>query len=365
MIDIQPDIEFIRHIRKESGIDLSQCMQCGACTSVCELAEPSLPFPRKEMIWTAWGLKDKLLADPGIWLCHQCGDCTATCPRGVKPGDVLSVIRKQHYQYYARPRILARIIQYPYYLPLIILLPILITGLIIYITGTLSVPEGDVNYSNFFPHVPLNISFLSFFMFGLIGIILSIRAFWKKLHETRTITERKQPILKSFLDVLIELLLHKKLRQCKAQKHRYYSHLLVFWGFILLLIVTFFAILSTLFFEYPLPFLNPIKIAGNAGGFALVAGCTIMIVKRVSQRKNYKSSYIDWAFLISLFLLGITGFIVELARFENWTFAYLIYFIHLILVWVVILYLPYTKFAHFIYRILALTFNNSFKSGNS
>ncbi|KPK81803.1 MAG: hypothetical protein AMS27_15190 [Bacteroides sp. SM23_62_1] len=362
MIDIQPDIEFIRQTRKESGIDLSQCMQCGACTSVCDLAEPSLPFPRKEMIWAAWGLRDKLLTDPGIWLCHQCGDCTATCPRGVKPGDVLSAIRKQYYRYYARPRILAKIIQDPHFLPLIILLPILITGLIIYLTGTLSVLEGDVNYSNFFPHIPLNISFISFFMFGLIGIILSIRVFWKRLHEARISAERKQSILKSFFGVLIELLLHKKLRQCKAQKHRYYSHLLVFWGFILLLIVTFFAILSTLFFEYPLPFLNPIKIAGNAGGFALVTGCTIMIVKRVSQRNNYKSSYIDWIFLISMFLLGITGFMVELARFQNWTFAYLLYFIHLILVWMVILYLPYTKFAHFIYRIVALTFTNSYKS---
>jgi len=359
MIDIQPDIQFIKQIRKDSGMDLSQCMQCGACTSVCALAEPSLPFPRKEMIWAAWGLKDKLFNDPGIWLCHQCGDCTATCPRGVKPGDVLASLRKQHYHYYARPRILAKIIQNPFYLPLIILLPVLITGLIINFTGTLRMPEGEVNYSIFFPHIPLNISFITFFLLGVIGIIMSVRTFWRRIHKSQAITELKKPVIKSFKEVIIELFLHKKFRQCKALKHRYYSHLLVFWGFVLLLVVTFFAILSTLFFNYPLSFFNPVKIAGNIGGLALVTGCTIMIVKRITRREIYKSSYLDWVFLLSLFLLGITGFIVELARFENWTSAYLFYFIHLMLVWLVILYLPYTKFAHLIYRTVALTFSRS------
>jgi quinone-modifying oxidoreductase subunit QmoC len=337
-------------------------MQCGACTSVCELADPSLPFPRKEMIWAAWGLKDKLLADPGIWLCHQCGDCTATCPRGVKPGDVLASLRKHHYQHYARPKVLAKIIQDPFFLPLIILLPVLITGLIIYFFGTLRVPEGEVNYSSFFPHLPLNISFMTFFSLGVIGISVSIRNFWKRILEAQSGTGRVQPLMRSLMEVIIELFLHKKFRQCKVQKHRYYSHLLVFWGFVLLLIVTFFAILSTIFFKYPLPFLNPVKIAGNIGGLALITGCTIMIVKRISQRHLYKSTYPDWVFLISLFLLGITGFIVELARFESWASAYLLYFLHLILVWMVILYLPYTKFVHFIYRLAALTFRKSYNS---
>jgi len=361
MIEIQPDIQFIRQIRKDSGINLSQCMQCGACTSVCKLAETSLPFPRKEMIWAAWGLKDRLLADPNIWICHQCGDCTATCPRGVKPGDVLASLRKEHYYYYARPKILAKIIQNPFFLPLIILIPVLITGFIIYVAGTLRMPEGEVNYSIFFPHLPLNISFTTFFILGVIGIILSIRNFWKKILEAQTGSELKKPVIISFMEVITELFLHKKFRQCKAQKHRYYSHLLVFWGFVLLLVVTFFAILSTLFFAYPLPFFNPVKIAGNIGGLAFVTGCTIMIVKRIFQQKIYKSTYLDWVFLITLFLLGITGFIVELARFQNWASSYLLYFIHLILVWMVILYLPYTKFAHFIFRIVALTFSKSYR----
>ncbi len=123
----------------------------------------------------------------------------------------------------------------------------------------------------------------------------------------------------------------------------------------MLLAVTLFAILSTLFFEYPLPFLNPIKIAGNLGGMMLLTGISIMLLMRLSNRQDRQgSNYFDWFFPVTLLLLTLSGGMVEMARFMNWTAAYLIYFIHLVLVWMVILYAPYTKFGHFLFRTVAL-----------
>ena len=93
MLEIIPDIEFKKTLKKMSGAPLNECMQCGTCSVVCSLAPENKPFPRKEMILAGWGLKDRLLTDADIWLCHQCGDCSTHCPRGVRPADILAAMR--------------------------------------------------------------------------------------------------------------------------------------------------------------------------------------------------------------------------------------------------------------------------------
>jgi len=84
-----------------------------------------------------------------------------------------------------------------------------------------------------------------------------------------------------------------------------------------------------------------------------------MLIKRIQRKqensKQINSNYADWFFLVALLLLGASGFLIEAARFGNWQSAYHLYFIHLVLVWLVILYLPYTKFVHFIFRTVALS----------
>ena len=90
---VEPDLEFIKYLKNAGGDTLKKCYQCATCSVVCPLSSDTKPFPRKEMIWAQWGLKDKLVADPDVMLCHQCGDCTAYCPRGAKPGDEPKKIR--------------------------------------------------------------------------------------------------------------------------------------------------------------------------------------------------------------------------------------------------------------------------------
>jgi len=352
---IDPDINLIEYLRKDCNSAISTCMQCGSCTAVCELSPEDKPFPRKEMIWASWGLRDKLLGDPDIWLCHQCGDCTVTCPRDVRPGDVIASLRSYHYLHYARPRFLGRWLHSPRYLPLIILIPALVIAGIIALTGSIKMPEGPVNYSTFFPHIWLNVSFF-FFVVLFYGIFISgIMEFLREMKQRSDVPLVSGCLWRSIWQVLKEILTHQPFRKCTTNRFRYTAHFLVFWGFVLLLVVTLFAILSTLLFEYPLPFLNPIKIAGNLGGMMLVIGLSIMISMRLFNRRNLSgSNYFDWFFPVALLLLTLSGGAVEIARFQNWTPAYLLYFIHLVLVWIVILYAPYSKFGHFVFRTAAL-----------
>lgn len=351
----EPDIDFIQYLKKDCGSTLSTCMQCGSCTAVCDLSPATNPFPRKEMIWASWGLKDRLIGDPDIWLCHECGDCTASCPRDVRPGDVMSSIRSYSYIHYSRPKILGRLLNKPKYLPLAILFPALILLIILALAGTLKIPDAPVDYSLFFPHALINSSFsiitLVYYLFFLSGL----KAFWKDLSASKKPSEKKHGGLKAVFKVIKEAFYHSKFNSCKVNRFRHLAHLLVFYGFIILLMVTFFAILATLFFEYPFSFIHPVKIAGNIAGLAIVTGCVIMIWRRIFTGKaKTNSNYHDWFFLLTVLLLTLSGFFVEIARFQDWSLAYHIYFIHLVLVWMVIMYLPYTKFAHIIFRVLAL-----------
>ena len=105
---IEPDVNFIKEVSQLGGQDVKKCFQCATCSVACPISPDTKPFPRKEMIATSWGLKDRLVGDGDIWLCHNCGDCSTLCPRGAKPGDVLAALRAYAISEYARPKFLAK-----------------------------------------------------------------------------------------------------------------------------------------------------------------------------------------------------------------------------------------------------------------
>ena len=91
---IQPDPEFIRNIKDNGGNTIKICMQCATCSIVCSLSNQEFGFPRKQLLMAQWGLKDRLVKDPGPWLCFYCGECSKRCPREANPGEMLMSIRR-------------------------------------------------------------------------------------------------------------------------------------------------------------------------------------------------------------------------------------------------------------------------------
>ena len=357
MTDLKPDIAFKKEIEAISGASLSTCMQCGTCSVVCKVSPEDQPFPRKEMVYAGWGMRDRLIGNPDVWLCHQCGDCSSHCPRGVNPADVLAATRLQTYKRYATPRFMGRLLSNPKLLPLAILLPVLIIAGIIYLAGTLSIPAGPVNYSNFFPHAWLNSSFflITVASYGIAAV--GISRFWKDLHRFEFNNTVKRGFFASFWKVKNDILAHSRFSKCEKNRGRKVAHFLVFYGFVLLLLVTLYAIYAAVTDLYPLALTNPFKILGNIASLMLFSGLGIMIWNRLAKMEgSERSSYADWLFLTAILLLTASGVVIEAARFLNWSAAYYLYFFHLVCVWFVIIYLPYTKFGHVIYRTVAMTY---------
>lgn len=359
-MDVKPDIGFKRELIRMSGSQLNQCMQCGNCSAVCSLAPAERPFPRKEMIWSGWGLKEKLIGNVDVWLCFQCGDCSSYCPRDVKPADVIAAVRQKTYMHYARPRFLGKLVSEPAWLPVAILIPVMVIASILSVAGTFKIPEGPVDYSGFFPHVWLNSTFtlitLLFYGVAFLGLV----SFWKDMKRLVPSSGQETGAGSKIFPVLGEILSHSNFSACGSQRTRKIAHMMLFFGFGLLILVTLYAIWASHTGNYPLPFRNPFKIAGNVASLMIYSGLGIMVYQRLFNRSVFgKSSYTDWLLLTAIGLLTLSGTLVQLARFGNWSCAYHLYFFHLVAVWFVIMYLPFTKLGHIFYRTTALLYARS------
>ncbi len=359
---IEHDIDLINDITKLGGGSLKRCFQCATCSVVCNLSSDDRPFPRKEMIWAQWGLKDKLLSDPDVWRCYQCGDCSVYCPRDAKPAEVMAAIRNYSFKSYAVPKFMGKALSSPKYLPLLFAVPVILFLIILKSIGALSsVPAGPIAFTRFDDYV--DVIFITISVLAILAMAKGLVSFWKNMDQNNVHGEAygKSGIYKSIWLAIEEVLTHRNFKKCDANNIRYTGHLGIFYGFVALFIVTAIVFIGDRVFHMPLPMhlTNPIKILANLGAIALIVGCLIAFYNRFGRKdKAGESYYYDWLFLSVLFLIGLTGLLTEIIRLSGYAAAaYWTYFVHLTFVFFLIGYLPYSKFAHFIYRFIAIVYS--------
>ncbi len=400
---VKPDGDFLGNVLRQGGEDLKKCFQCATCSVVCELSEGSTPFPRKEMIWTQWGLKDKVVADPDVWLCHQCNDCSVKCPRGARPGDVLAALRQQTVEHYAIPSVFARWVNQVKFLPLMLVIPVVLL-LLAWLArdpiwnaarGVLKYLDHEGFYAAFYPHWLLIGFYTTFWGLAMLGAVVGIVRFWRGMKAADVAAGTYRPakgIVASITNVLKTVFSHGKFSKCVASAGRKNAHLGAFYGFVALFVVSAWAVVALYLINpfiadhanhlpYPFPLLDfswpgisgvPWKVLANLGAIALIGGCVLAIADRLRKADDASaSSSFDWIFVWLLLAVGVTGFVTQVLRWVvapdyhagnslemgalSYT-AYAIYFVHLVVVFQLLVYLPYSKFAHLLYRTVALIY---------
>lgn len=370
---LKPDSKFIADVQKLGGQSAKKCFQCGACTVSCNVSYAQThdeSFPRRLMLWTQWGLKDKVLRDPTVWACHQCQDCSANCPRGAKPGDVLAALRALAVEHYARPRFAARWYREPLFLPIIFAIPaaILLAMLLLF---QVQMPSGPIVYKHFISEIYVEIAGVIVAGAAVLVAAWGLLQFWlqMRLPEPGTAVDGPGALAVAPPDAgglgpnlfatAKDVATHADFRTCGTEKSRVWGHLATMYGFPLLIIATALSFLYGLIGidQQARSLFDPMKIAGNLGGLLVLGGISLLLYNRYQAKADSwgVATYYDWLLLWLIFLNVTTGFAMQFSRFAGAaTLAYSLYVVHLIVVFASFVYVPYGKLAHLYYRLAAL-----------
>jgi quinone-modifying oxidoreductase subunit QmoC len=234
--------------------------------------------------------------------------------------------------------------------------------------GEFALPKGKVLFEHYIGH-----GWIDFFTLSLVAVVAALsfhglRRFWAALGASVPAGTERLPLARSVRGALADAFSHKGFDDCTTSHTRLWAHLAIFYGFLGLVAATTGAALYTEIFpilgidwhanQLSLPLWDPVKIIGNVGGAALLLALGQTLWMRFTRRKQAgKSAYSDWFFSGLLALTAVTGFVTEVLRFaDTRTAAYVAYTIHLVFVFGLFAYFPFSKFSHVMYRTAALAF---------
>jgi quinone-modifying oxidoreductase subunit QmoC len=358
-------------VLESGGEDLRKCMQCATCSSVCQILDGRSPGPRREMLWAQWGLGDRLMSDPNLWLCHQCGECTRRCPRGARPADVMAALRRECIVHHASPRAFGRWANRPTSVVLILLaaLTTLLAASVLWqalgATALELALTGKRAVFPFWPRLPhwlLGSFFGALVVFDAVVLGRGATRFWRSMVAADGSADDR-PVGPSVRVALARILDHDDFASCAAGQARRTHHLLVVFGIVALELTSLWAVTARwnpllAGVVYPFGFWQPWKLLANLGGLALLFGSSLMLWERWRRPETAgatrSADAVLLGFLASIALSGFACEVLHWLRIEP--FRYALYALHLAAVAALLLLLPYSKLAHLVYRTVAMTY---------
>ena len=285
----------------------------------------------------------------------------------------MAALRDYSITHYSVPRFMGKAVSEAKYLPLLFAFPALIfLAALAWLGNLTSLPTGQIVYSKFMPTIYIDVIFNLGVGGAVIAAILGGRRYWEAMKNEFSPALTGAGGKKGLISTLKEIFKHRRFQSCEGTRvgerksfraHFYKTHLAVFYGFLGLVITTTSVAIGLYVFGYftPWPLWHPVKILGNVSGLVVLVACGVFFYRRLKDREEGgRNTYWDWHFLSVLALTTLTGFLSELLRLASIPFlAYWVYFIHLVFIFSLLVYIPYSKFAHLAYRFVAMLYVES------
>jgi quinone-modifying oxidoreductase subunit QmoC len=226
-------------------------------------------------------------------------------------------------------------------------------------------------YHKFVPVPVIDTVFILTALFAGVSAFVGIKRLWNGMKAQSGELKSSGSLSGDIVSSITTILGHSKFADCNVNRTRQWGHMLLFYAFAGLAVVTTWAIIYLYGFELlgiqpfgpfhfgesPYPNSDPVKILALVSSIAFAAGVVILLLNRLGKAgKAGLGSYFDWIFLTIVIGVGATGMLAWALRLADMEVGYLVYYFHLVFVWSLFAYAPYSKFAHLFYRTTAMVF---------
>jgi citrate/tricarballylate utilization protein len=339
---------------------MTVCNSCRYCEGLCAV------FPAMEMRRAFSDGDLNYLAN----LCHSCGACYTDCQFSpphefdVNVPKTLAIARAESYAAYAWPRAFSGFFAR--------------NGVVVSVIAALSVAAFTLGFEKaggmhgvhtgpgafyaLMPHNAMAALFGAAFLYAILAIVMSVRAFWLDIGEPIGMSTDAASLWQAIKDAMSLRYLDGGGVGCfnkddQPTDNRKIYHHLTFYGFLLCFAAT---CVGTLYHyllgrEAPYAWWDLPVVLGSLGGIGLLIGpMGLLIAKRQRDPAlaDEARTGMDAAFILMLYMTSFTGFALLLLR-DTGAMGPLLA-LHLGVVFALFITLPYSKFVHGIYRFAAL-----------
>jgi len=354
-------VQALSDMQKEASRQMVVCNACRYCEGLCAV------FPAMES-------RPQLTAGDIDFLsnvCHGCGACFYDCQYApphefsINIPEVLAEIRDDSYARYAWPGTASKLFKNNgvfLTLALFVAVTLFTIGFAVRSEPTALFAQGSEAgaFYRVMPHPIMVLVFGGAFLFSVAAMSVSLARFWRATGPPSKWSWYSA--WRATRDAGLLRYLNGGGMGCmneneRPSNHRRLYHHAAAGGFLLCFASTVSGTFAHYLFNWqaPYPWWSPTVLLGPIGGVGLIVGPIGLLLekhKRDPAIRRPQHSGMDSAFIWTLLLVSITGFILLVLR--NTSAMGLLLAVHLGCVFAMFVSLPYSKFMHGLYRYAAL-----------